>query len=288
MLLERQLNVEPAFSGLTVRQLLNTWCIPRKWQHELRIQHGILVNGQYRYFNQTILAGDQIQLHLQTNIKPQVYLANPKHDFKVVYEDADLLIVNKPAGLKTHPNSPKEKNTLFNQLTSYLPTSPLMLHRLDMLTSGLIMIGKNPLIVPIIERQLAKKQLQRTYVAITPYKPDLPTTGHINAKIGADLTDPRKRRVDPKGQTALTDYRILQHNQNLALLQLQLQTGRTHQIRVHLQAIQAPIIGDPLYNNQTASRLYLHAYKLRYQIPFSSSYRQINLSIPSDFLQLVK
>lgn len=286
MILERHLILQHAPQVFTIRQLLNNWYLPRKWQHELRTQRSIFVNHHYRYFNQLVHNGEQIDLAFNTDLTPQHYQAQLASNCPVVFQNSDLAIVNKPAGIKTHPNQPLETHTLFNHLAAILPSPPLMLHRLDMLTSGLIMVGQNPLIVPIIERQLALKQLQRTYVAVIPYRPTLPTTQIITAPIGRDPLDPRKRRIDPAGQFASTHYQILQHNKDWALVQLQLTTGRTHQIRVHLQAVGAGILGDPLYSSLKAPRMYLHAYQLQYQKPFDWQLQTVTTNIPQDFLDL--
>ncbi|NVY96871.1 RluA family pseudouridine synthase [Lactobacillus sp. DCY120] len=288
MILERHFTVQNLPRPLSVRAALNYWQLPRKWQHQLRINRSILINHHYQSFNQLLFNGNRIDLALSADLKRQRYLPAPRITCQILYEDTDLLIVNKPAGIKTHPNQPEEKTTLFNELTTYLSQPPLMLHRLDMLTSGAIMVAKNPLIVPIIEAQLANKTLQRTYLAVVPYHPQMALQARITAPIGLDPKDRRKRRIDGSGLAARTDYRILQHNQQYALLQLQLFTGRTHQIRVHLQSIGCPILGDPLYSSQPAGRLYLHAQHLSYQLPFQKQVRTVFAATPASFYQLTQ
>lgn len=286
MFLERHFIIRHLSNPLTIRTALQRWYLPRKWQHELRSQRRILINKQYRPFNTLLYNGDRVDLSLDLdNYKNQNYLAATNYNFSVHHENTDLLIIDKPAGIKTHPNQPQENDTLFNQVHTYLGFNPLMIHRLDKMTSGLIMIGKNPLIVPIMNRQLSQKIMCRNYLAVTQYNPQAAIFGSINKPLVQDIQDPRKRQVNPQGVFAWTDYQIIQHNQKYALVQLQLHTGRTHQIRVHLQSIGMPILGDPLYGMKS-SRMYLHAYKLKYQIPFSQEFQTVNISIPADFYQL--
>ncbi len=285
MFLERHFIIKDLPNPLTIRTALKKWYLPRKWQHELRSQRRILINHQYRPFKTLLDNGDQVDLSLDLNYKNQNYLAAAQCDFSVCYENSDLLVIDKPAGIKTHPNQPQENDTLFNQVRTYLGFNPLMIHRLDKMTSGLIMIGKNPLIIPIMNRQLSQKIMSRNYLAVTQYNPQAASVGSIKRPLGHDLLDPRKRQINSQGLFAWTDYRIIQHNQKYALLHLQLHTGRTHQIRVHLQSIGMPILGDPLYGT-TSKRMYLHAYQLKYQRPFSQDFQTVTISIPADFYQL--
>ncbi|UQS82625.1 RluA family pseudouridine synthase [Bombilactobacillus folatiphilus] len=288
MILERHLILQNMPQVMNLRQLLTSWYLPRKWQHELRINRSILVNRHYQSFNQLVHNGEQIDLAFAAQIHSQTYQPHRLPNCPIIFENRDLIIVNKPAGIKTHPNQPHESQTLFNHLAAILPSGPLMLHRLDKMTSGLIMVGKNPLIVPIIERQLALKQLQRTYIAVIPYQKQMDPQGTIDFNIGRDPTDQRKRQIDPAGKSAMTHYQIIQHNTSWALVKLQLETGRTHQLRVHLKALGTPILGDPLYSCQTAPRLFLHAYQLTYQQPFTWQMQTIQTTIPTSFLALTR
>lgn len=286
MILERHFQIEHLPEALSVRQSLQQWLVPKKWQHELRINRAILVNGRYLSFNNLLHNGDQIDLRWDTTIKVQHYLPAENVDFQVVAENSDLLIVNKPQGIKTHPNQPGENGTLYNQLAVYLDTPPLMLHRLDMLTSGLIMVGKDPLVVPILERQLARKSMQRNYLAVTAFTHGQPLSGWINEPLGLDPADKRKRKVRPDGQEARTHYEVVQHNNNYALVKLTLETGRTHQLRVHLASRQMPIVGDPLYSDLPAKRMYLHAYQIKYDLPFDWQATTVECKLPKEFLEL--
>lgn len=267
---------KPASVGDLLRQLL----VPRKWRHYLRIEHQILINGRYRYFNQLVEPGDKISLtlsHVQS--RQGVYPASG-HLPRVIYEDENLLVIDKPAGQKTHPNQ-GENGTALNDCATYLGFSPYIVHRLDMLTRGLLLVAKNPAVVPILNRQLTTKTLRRDYLAEVSLNHPLPAKGTIDKPIGRDPFDQRKRMVDPQGLKAITHYQVLQKNKekHTALLKISLETGRTHQIRVHLASIACPIIGDPLYNSafQKGQALKLTAYKLTFIKPFSFSQQEVRL-----------
>lgn len=134
----------------TVSDLLRKLLIPRKWRHYLRINHEIKINDKYHYFNQLVYPNDRISIKLN-------FIETHQHEYPasgqmpdVIYENNDLLVINKPSGQKTHPNL-HETDTALNDCTTYLGKSPFVVHRLDMLTSGLLLVAKNPAVVPILK-----------------------------------------------------------------------------------------------------------------------------------------
>lgn len=187
-------------------------------------------------------------------------------------------MINKPAGQKTHPNL-NETNTALNDCATYLGYSPYIVHRLDMLTNGLLLVAKNPAVVPILNRQLTNKTLHREYLAWVNKSSKLKQSGTISFPIGHDPNDQRKRMVHPAGQKAITHYEIVKEYENKVLVKLTLETGRTHQIRVHLAALNAPIIGDPLYNSNyhDGEKLQLTAYQLTFMRPFKFESKTVKL-----------
>ncbi|MGR3742007.1 RluA family pseudouridine synthase [Companilactobacillus sp. DQM5] len=274
---------------ITIRQQLNKWLIPRKWQHLLRVNHQILINSTYKPFNYLLQKDDQmiIDFNFIPRTKNQTYLSSTKLP-NIIFEDDDLLIINKPSGQKSHPNNPLENNTAMNDAKFYLTQqgkNPYMIHRLDMYTSGLMMIAKNPYVVPIMNRQLTNKSFKRNYYAVIDLVNSIPDLGSIELPIGKDDSDPRKRKVRSDGLNSITKYTVLEKNKKNALLKLDLLTGRTHQIRVHLSHIGYPIVGDPLYNNKIYSNknMMLMAYKISYCLPFSEEKKSVEISIPTDF-----
>lgn len=268
-------NLDP----LPVSEVLRKLLIPRKWRHYLRIEQNVTVNGKYRYFNEKIFPGDQIDIKLdQVDSTQQVYPASGKMP-DVIYEDNNLLIINKKKGQKTHPNL-NETDTALNDCATYLGTTPYIVHRLDMLTCGLLLVAKNPAVVPILNRELTTKTFHREYLAKVIHADKLKKNGTIDLPIGQDPDDQRKRMARSDGLRAVTHYELLKkYDNNTALVKLTLETGRTHQIRVHLSAIGCPIVGDPLYNPDFAGEnLALDAYEISLIKPFSFEKLQVKLS----------
>ena len=257
---------------MTVKQLLEEQLlIPRKIRHFLRIKKHILINQREIHWNETVNPGDVCQLTFDEEDYPEKEIpwGNPNL-IQEVYQDQHLIIVNKPEGMKTHGNQPNEI-ALLNHVSAYVGQTCYVVHRLDMETSGLVLFAKNPFILPILNRLLEKKEISREYWA--------QVDGHINSKelvfkdkIGRDRHDRRKRVVDTKnGQSAETHIsRLKQFPNKTSLVRCKLKTGRTHQIRVHLSHHNFPILGDPLYNNNsTTSRLMLHAFLLSFTHPLT-------------------
>lgn len=276
---------------LSLRQLLKKWLIPKKWQHLLRINQQVLINNEYHPFNTILQPNDKVTLQFDfpPRSEEQRYLPGTR-TINVAYEDDDILIVNKPANIKTHPNKASENDSLFNDVQTYLqPGQPYMVHRIDKLTSGLVLIAKTPYLVPIFNRELTRKTLQRNYLAVVRLNQPLEASGTIDLPIGQDPTDKRKRKVTSDGLDALTDYKILRKNSQFALLKLKLHTGRTHQIRVHLAAKGWPIVNDELYNDAAPDGdMLLCGYQLSYQIPFSDDFRKVQIDPPAAMTRFIK
>lgn len=263
-------------STMTLRELLeNEWLVPRKVRHFLRIRKAVQINDQPAMFHQTITAGDKVTLVIEdSDYTHQPVLLGAHEQVSVCYEDDHLIIVNKPVGMKTHPNQPNEQDTLLNHVAAYLAPEnmqPYVVHRLDKETSGVVLFAKNPFVLPILGRMLEQKQLYRRYQAIVWGKIDKDQT--INKKIGRDRHDRRKRVIDPRnGKSAITHVTVAQNHGTTTNVYCVLDTGRTHQIRVHLASIGHPIVGDPLYQQRTAPRLMLHGYEMHLVHPFTKEH----------------
>lgn len=251
------------------------WLLPKKMRHLLRMQKGVAVNRTPANFQQIVKAGDQLTITLQETDYP--YQSLPLGDARkvlVLYEDDQLIVANKPAGIKTHPNEASETNTMANHLAAYLAPKdqrPYVVHRLDTETSGALLFAKSPLILPLLGRLLEEKQIARRYQAIVTG--DLVQDQTITKKIGRSRHDRRKRIIDEtRGQPAITHVEVVAHTIKESRIYCRLETGRTHQIRVHLAAIGHPILGDSLYNprDKKSPRLMLHADQLRLRHPFTN------------------
>lgn len=262
--------IQNPYPDTTVKELLEEhFLVPRKIRHFLRVKKQVLINGYSINWQSPVLLGDTITLSFDEEDYPTK--AIPFGDAKLVdclYEDEHLIIVNKPKSMKTHGNAPNEI-ALLNHVSAYVGKSSYVVHRLDMETSGAILFAKNPFILPILNRLLESKAIRRQYWALIEGR--LPKH-HITYRnsIGRHRHDRRKRTVDPKnGQQAITHITLLKTFKQTSLVNCQLDTGRTHQIRVHLSHNGYPIIGDPLYHPNPTGRLMLHAHKLSFTHPLT-------------------
>ncbi|GGJ73408.1 23S rRNA pseudouridine1911/1915/1917 synthase [Anoxybacillus voinovskiensis] len=265
------------WSGQTVESLLKeTWGAPKKWLHELRMEKGVKVNGKTVPWQTVLQKTDRLQLWLY---KPEISDIHPNYQpLDILWEDEHLLIINKRAGLDVHPTAPNETGTLANAVAFYLQSDGVFtkvrhVHRLDRDTSGAILFAKHALSAAMLDRMLEKRQIKRTYVAVV-HGIMKKRSGTINAPIGRDRHHPTRRRVSKTGDKAMTHYRVLEtfKNSNTSLVELTLDTGRTHQIRVHMSYIGHPLAGDVLYGGSAEQykRQALHAARLIVPHPFTN------------------
>lgn len=264
------IRIPQAFPQLTVKEVLEDYfLIPRKIRHFLRTKKHVRVNGELINWQSPITAGDLLELTFDQEDYLEKSIPLGQADLvEELYQDEHLIIVNKPEGMKTHGNEPTEI-ALLNHVSAYVGQTCYVVHRLDMETSGAILFAKNPFILPILNRLLEDKVIYRDYLALCQGQLKM-TDWTITDKIGRDRHDRRKRVVDNrKGQVALTQVRLVKTLDKNSLVTCRLQTGRTHQIRVHLAHHSHALIGDPLYSQVSAPRLMLHAQKLSLTHPLT-------------------
>lgn len=274
------------WDGLSVEQLFkNIWKAPKKQIHLFKMNKEVIVNGQPANWNTPLKKGEQLNIKL---FKDEDFGVIPTFmDIDILFEDEHLLVVNKPNGVNTHPNLPEDDDTLANGVAFHLLAKGEQrhikhIHRLDRETSGVVLFAKHALIGTLLDRLLEERKIKRTYVALVQGKLTR-KKGTIDAPIGRDRHHPTKRRVSPTGQPALTRYKVIENNRQNTKVKCQLETGRTHQIRVHLSSLGHPIIGDKLYGEEDfTEQLYLHAEELQFRHPLTLEEIQICCPAPWD------
>lgn len=214
----------------------------------------------------------------------------------IVYEDDDVIVVNKPAGMVVHPSAGHPNHTLVNALLYHSPLStingtfrPGIVHRIDKDTTGLLMVAKNDHAHQSLAAQLKAKTNKREYVALVHgiVKND---EGTINAPIARSLKDRKKMGIVQGGRVAITHYRVLERYLNYTLVACRLETGRTHQIRVHMKSIGHPLAGDPLYGPKktlAGTGQYLHARELGFLHPVSGKELLFTAPLPDEFQKMI-
>jgi 23S rRNA pseudouridine1911/1915/1917 synthase len=215
---------------------------------------------------------------------------------KVVHEDAALLVIDKPAGLVVHPCAGQPDRTLLNALLAHAPAPAGVpragiVHRLDKDTSGLLVVAKSVTAQASLVKQLAERSMRRVYLAVVQGDP--PAGGTIDAPVGRDVRARTRMAVTHRGKPARTAYRVLERYGSAALVECRLQTGRTHQIRVHFQHIRHPLVGDTVYRRGTRhglsfSRQALHAAELTLVHPGSGETMTWRSQPPRDFKRLLE
>jgi 23S rRNA pseudouridine1911/1915/1917 synthase len=213
----------------------------------------------------------------------------------IVYEDRDLIVIDKPAGLIVHPGAGNPDRTLLNGLLGHEPELRQVpragiVHRLDKDTSGLLVVAKNLSAQARLAAQLAERSVKRTYLALVHGAP--PAQGTIDEPIGRDRRARTRMAVQSGGKPARTSYKVLERFERTALLECRLETGRTHQIRVHLQHIRHPIVGDPVYRRGARAepafaRQALHAAALELEHPRTGKRVRWSAPLPADMKKLL-
>jgi 23S rRNA pseudouridine1911/1915/1917 synthase len=255
--------------------------------HKLLEDGNILVNSHPVDPDYRLHKDDKIDINVPP---PQASDIQPENiPLKIVYEDSDLVVIDKPAGLVVHPTSGHIRGTLVNALLYHfknLPDSgglrPGIVHRLDKDTSGLMVVAKNEVSFEKLKEAFANHQIQKSYYALVSGHLD-PKEGTIRAKIDRHPKNPMKFAVSAEGKEAETYYKVVTEFKDFSLLTLQPKTGRTHQLRVHLEAIRHPIAGDKLYGGKMIlGRQFLHAYRLRLVSPSTKKELEFSSPLPAD------
>lgn len=259
---------------------------------ERAIVAGALVDGAARPKSHRLEGGEVITLPPEP---PGVSERHELPEVPLVYEDEHLVVVDKPSGLVVHPGAGHAGDTLVDALAGKLaggdPDRPGIVHRLDRHTSGLLVAARTAEAYERLSQLVRERALERTYVALVEGRPRS-HRGRIDAAIGRDRHDPTRISLDSdSARAAVTHFEVERLFDRHALLRVRLETGRMHQIRVHLQAIELPVVGDPVYGRRDATlgRQFLHAEELAFPHPITGARIETSSPLPGDlesFLEL--
>jgi 23S rRNA pseudouridine1911/1915/1917 synthase len=262
-------------------------------QEWLRSGH-ILVDGRSAAARRAVSGGEKITLTppaLPDAAAPRAQ----RMPLKIVHEDAALIVIDKPAGLVVHPGAGQPDRTLLNALLAHAPAlggvpRAGIVHRLDKDTSGLLVVAKTVEAQTDLVKQLASRSMRRVYLAIVQGDP--PASGMIDAPVGRDAKARTRMAVTHRGKPARTSYKVLERFGRAALVECRLETGRTHQIRVHFQHIRHPLVGDTVYRRGTRhgiefARQALHAAELTLRHPADGETVTWRSAPPRDFKRLL-
>ncbi len=299
-----QLKIRPDEAGqrldryLTSR--LNT--LSRTGVQQLITDGAVLVNGRPSKPGYTLRVSDEV-LVIQGNMRTPPSTARPQPiPLDIVYEDRDLLVVNKAAGMVVHPAAGHYEDTLVNAILAHYPDlqgvggdlRPGIVHRLDKDTSGLIIVARNAQTLAALTEQMKRHEIIKRYLALVEGIVPL-DQGSIDAPIGRDPRQRQQMAITAKGsREARTHFRVLQRFARHTLLLIQLETGRTHQIRVHLKAIGHPVVGDPVYgprdtrHGPALDRQFLHAYQLTFTHPITGKLLELEAPLPADLKSVLE
>lgn len=284
--------VSSNLNGLMIKEILfDHYRFSRKSLSTIKNYNGIYLNGEAVYVSVRVKEGDLLQIFVpeetSTDILPQPI------PIDIQYEDQDIVIINKPVGIVVHPTRSHYLGTIANGLMYYWQSQGKQfrfrpVHRLDKDTSGLFIVAKNQYAHHKLAVQIQDNSLKRIYHAIVHGKV-AKQSGVINVPILKDPNHAVKRIIPledhPEAKTAITYYKIVEELSNYTLIELQLATGRTHQIRVHMSWLQHPLVGDDLYGGELVEgmdRQALHALKLEFYHPITNELLSFKAPIPTD------
>jgi len=290
-----KLTVPPACAGLRLDQALSR-LLPQysrtrlaQWVRESQIR----LDGTVVLPRRRVWGGEVIDIILAPD--PQSVVDEPEDiGLDIIHEDAALLVINKPAGLVVHPGSGNRSGTLLNALLRHLPDLARLpragiVHRLDKDTSGLLVVAKTLTAQTDLVRQLQTRSVTREYLALVHGR--VTRNGKVDAPIGRHPVSRTRMAVVARGRHAVTHYEVMERFSDATLLRCRLETGRTHQIRVHLSSIGHPLVGDPAYGRRHAAlafpRQALHAERLALRHPETQKVMSWRISLPADLRCLI-
>jgi len=262
------------------------------------IKEGLVtVNGAMTKASYRVKAGDEISIRVPPPEETELVAEHMPLD--IVYEDQDIIVVNKPAGMVVHPAYGHRSGTLVNAILAHCPElagldgtqRPGIVHRLDKDTSGLIIVAKNEAAKQSLQRQFKGREVKKVYLALVEGRLE-PQRGIIEAPIGRDPKRRKRMAVVPGGREARTEFRVLERFPAHTLVEVEPKTGRTHQVRVHFTFIGHPVAGDRVYGFRKQrlelERQFLHAQTLGFKLPSSGRYVEFTAELPEDLREILE
>ena len=250
---------------------------------------GIVVNGKHQNVLFRLCEGDTLSITMREGASKDIDAV--KIDFEILYEDDDIMIINKPPNMPTHPSMGNRNNTLANALMFYFKSKGeeyvfRAVNRLDKDTSGLMCVAKNAYSHHILGEQIKNNTLKRKYIALV--WGDIEKAQTVDAPIAREKEGIIKRIVSDEGQRAITHCKPIKRIGNATLTELVLETGRTHQIRVHMSYIGHPLVGDWLYGTEEYERCMLHSSYIEFFHPITNKKVIFSMPIPDDMEKTIK
>lgn len=282
-------------AGLRVEQFLRRKRYSGQNLSEIkRMPKSILVNGVHYYMRQELSTGDHLQVRI-CETQNSEKIPSTKLPLDIIYEDEDLLVLNKPAGMPIHPSLNSYTNSMANALAYYFQSQgkPFIFrccNRLDRDTSGLTIVSKHLVSGSILSDMTKYREVHREYLAIARGSVT-PSEGTIQAPLGRKEGTIIERTVDwEHGEDAVTHYKVVKEANGHSLVSLRLETGRTHQIRIHMKYLGYPLIGDYLYNPdmEYMTRQALHSHHMEFTHPITGEHMSFTASLPEDMARVMQ
>lgn len=279
--------------GIRVEQYLRRKGYSRPLLTELKKPFGssVTVNGMECHLNRRLASGDDLRVVIEEAASPS-RIEPVCLPLSILYEDEDILVVDKPAGMPTHPSKNHDRDTLANAVMYHYEDGPFIFrcgNRLDQDTSGITVIAKNMLSSAVLSSMTAGRQVHREYLGIVRGSIS-PGEGTISAPLGRKPGAVIERVVDwEHGEPAVTHYRLMEERNGHSLVSIRLETGRTHQIRIHMKHIGFPLIGDYLYNPdmEHIGRQALHSARMAFHHPVTGEWMEFSAPLPEDMRRVM-